>query len=226
MNADYIVYTAIAGGYDDLKPVPRAWRDEADFVAFLDEPQTVPGWEIRPLCQEFGDPCRNAKVHKVLAHRDFPKAKYSLWIDGSILIKSELSLRQLFEKNLANQDLALFRHRYRNCLYAEAAACAELAKDSCEIISRQIARYQADGYPARNGLAECCVLWRRHTDRVRLFNEAWFDEIRLHSRRDQISFNYILSKHGLRYQELPGLISKNEHFAMTPHRRPRHYIYA
>jgi hypothetical protein len=217
MKKDIVVYTAIGAGYDSLKPVPAGWLGEVEFVAFLDSPRTAPGWDVRPLHAEFDDPCRNAKIHKILPDKYFPEARYSLWIDGSIVIKSPIPARQLFEEQLKDHDLALFRHRRRRCVYDEAAICLERAKDAAHLIERQIAKYRTEGYPAQNGLAECCVLLRRHTEQIRLFGEAWYEEIRTQSRRDQLSFNYVCRKLGLTYKELPGLISRNDHFVREPH---------
>ncbi len=212
-----VVYTAITHGYDVLKPPPESWRGEAEFVAFLDTPAQVPGWTYRPIYRRFKDPCRNAKIHKILPHEYFPDAEYSLWIDGTITIKSKLPLRQWAKRFLAHHDLALFKHRYRDCIYEEAAACLALKLDRPELIHRQMQRYFKEGYPAKNGLAECMVLFRRHTRKMRLFNEAWYREIHTGSRRDQLSFNYVAHKLGFHYQYLPGLIWDNPHFNRARH---------
>ncbi len=219
-----IVYTAITNGYDRLHPVPEAWRDSAHFVAFLDQPQPARGWEIRPICRRFGDPCRNAKIHKILAHRYFPHAEYSLWVDGSVVIKSTLPLPHWVETYLSQSDLAVFKHRLRNCLYQEGAVCLALGYDSRKLINRQMQKYFALGYPPNNGLAECTVLFRRHTVEVKQLNEEWYQEIRAHSRRDQLSFNYVAHKLNFKYSHLPGNISSNAHFEWRPHllaRRPK-----
>lgn len=220
---NFVVYTAVTAEYDKLRPPSELWRKEADFVAFLEEPTNVPGWQYRPIYKRFHDPCRNAKIHKILPHRYFPEAEYSLWMDGSIAIKSELPLRHWANKFLRHHDLALFKHRYRNCLYDEAAACLALKLDDPRLINRQMQRYFEEGYPPNNGLAECMVLFRRHTRRMRQFNEAWYQEIHGGSRRDQLSFNYVARRLGFKYNYLPGLIWNNPHFSRAQHvkKRPR-----
>jgi hypothetical protein len=47
------------------------------------------------------------------------------------------------------------------------------------------------------------VILRRHTDAIRHLNEAWWNEIVRGSRRDQLSFNYVAWKLGLRYATFP-----------------------
>jgi hypothetical protein len=218
---DFVVYTAITNGYDELKPVQENWRNEADFVAFLDEPQPANGWEIRQIHRRFKDPCRNAKIHKLLPHKYFPTALYSLWVDGSVLIKSSLPLRLWVEQYLSEYDLAVFKHGQRNCAYQEALACIRGRVDYSEVIDTQMEKYFNDDFPLNHGLAECTVLFRRHTKKMRQFNEMWWNEVKMHSRRDQLSFNYVAYKLGFKYAHLPGGISCNPHFDWKRHKKER-----
>jgi hypothetical protein len=215
--SNFVVYTAITDGYDPLRSPPEKWRAQADFVAFLGEGPAAPGWEVRPIYRRFRDPCRNAKIHKVLPHRFFPDAEYSLWIDGSIVIQSPLSLKRLAQIYLRHHDLAVFKHPVRQCIFQEGLYCMKQQLDLPEVIDRQLQKYFEEGYPLNNGLAECTILLRRHTPRMRRFNEAWYAEIQAHSRRDQLSFNYVAHKLGLEYSLLPGRVSKNPHFARLRH---------
>ncbi len=212
-----VVYTAFSKGYDTLKSPPAHWRDEVDFVAFLEEERPVAGWEIRPLHHGFADPCRNAKIHKILPHKYFPNREYSLWVDGSIEITTPLSFAELVQECLGTSDLAVFRHRRRNCAYHEAAECIYRGRDAEDIIDRQMLMYRADGYPPNHGLIEGCVLLRRHTATVQRFNEMWHDIISRYSRRDQLSFNYVAEKVGLNFRHLPGIYTDNPHFTYVPH---------
>jgi hypothetical protein len=49
------------------------------------------------------------------------------------------------------------------------------------------------------------------------FNEAWYAEIRRHSRRDQLSFDYMAQKLGLKYNVFPGTLISNPYFERHPH---------
>jgi len=222
---DFVVYTAISNGYDSLKCPPKLWMPDADFVAFLDKPQDAPGWNLQPLYRRFHDPCRNAKIHKLLPHRYFPDAHYSLWIDGSVEIVSLLPLALWPDKYLRRHDLVVFKHRSRRCAYDEAAVCLDGNRDSSAVINRQMNKYCSEGYPPRNGLAECTVLFRRHTSKIERFNEAWYAEIKAYSRRDQLSFNYTARKVGLKFNYFPGNMLNNPHFNWLPHIAPRIPMY-
>jgi len=212
-----VVYTAFTKGYDILRMPPPHWRGNADFVAFLDEPEQHPFWDVRMIERKFSDPCRNAKIHKVLPHIYFPNAKYSIWMDGSIEAIATIGLQQLINTHLQFHDLAIFEHRFRKCIYEEAEVCIASRKDTQEVINRQMQKYRGEGYPVNNGLVEGGVLIRRHSEQVKRFNETWHTEIVEHSRRDQLSFNYVARKIGLQYKLLPGSFHGNPYFKLCSH---------
>src|SRR5438270_10698084 len=125
-----IVYTAVTGSYDSVAAPPLDWGREAEFVAFLEKMQPTQGWSVRPLELISDDPCRNAKRPKILPHEYFPDAEYSIWIDGSISIKAVVLVGKFVLECLQKNDLALFRHRRRSCIYEEAEACINSNKDN------------------------------------------------------------------------------------------------
>lgn len=212
-----VVYTAISGGYDRLREQPAATTAGADFVAFLDAPVESRTWRRRPIYAEFDDPVRNAKIHKILSHRFFPDAEYSLWLDGSITAHFTHSVGRLVDMFLAEHDIVVFQHSRRICAYQEGNVCLQFGLDEPGAIWEQLCRYMREGFPANAGLAECPVILRRHTAAVRAFNEAWWDEIARGSRRDQISFPYVAWKLGLSYATFPGCIEDNALFVQATH---------
>lgn len=220
---ELIVYTAISHGYDKLKAVPTAWRGKARFLAFLEEmpDESDHGWEIRPLPQTSSDPCRNAKGPKILPHLHLPGACHSLWIDGSLAIRSTLPLDQWVGEYLGQHDLALFSNDYFNCIYEDAKMCRRCGLDHESVIDIQMQKYRAEGYPTNNGLVDCGVLLRRHTADMARFNEMWHKEIMEGSRRDQLSFNYVAHKLNFQYQLLPGTYFRNQHFRWIRHAKGR-----
>lgn len=215
-----VVYTSITGNYDILKEQPASAREGVDFVAFLDKPIQTATWQVRGAHNEFKDPNRNAKIHKILSHIYFPEKEYSLWVDGSVTIEFNFPAERLAEIFLNDADIALFRHSERNCLYQEANVCIQRRLDDPEIIRNQVKRYTQEGYPSNVGLGECTILLRRHNQKVREFNEAWWEEIKRGSKRDQISFNYVARKLGVKIRYFPGnLRKKNYLFSRDEHKR-------
>lgn len=215
-----VVYTAITNktnDYDELKDQPTKG---VDFIAFLESPIISKTWQSRVIHKNFPDPNRNAKIHKILSHKYFPDKLYSLWIDGSVSIKFPFSIEKLIEIYLSDADLALFKHSDRHCLYQEANICMQRGLDNPEIIKEQIQRYTQEGHPSNFGLGECTILLRRHTDQIKKFNEAWWEEIQKGSKRDQISFPYLINKMNIKYKYFPGhLRAENYLFQRNLHKK-------
>jgi hypothetical protein len=172
---------------------------------------------VRPLEREAGaGAARAAKRPKILPHAYFSDAEYSLWVDGKV----ELTLGFPVVKRLAlldAVDVVVFEHAKRYCVYQEACECVHRGLDDADVIYRQMQRYTREGFPANAGLADCCVLLRRHTPAVRRFCEVWWEEIEKGSRRDQLSFNYAAWKCGVRYGVFPGDTRRNALVAVHMH---------
>jgi len=162
---------------------------------------------------QFKDPVRNAKIYKVLSHY-FDKDEYSIWIDGNIFLKKDISF---YINLLGDYDIAVFRNFYRNCLYEEAKACIKQKLDDPEIIEAQIKRYKQKGFPENAGLPSTGLIIRRQTDKIKYLNEKWWAEICRGSRRDQISFPYIFHK-VVRYLPMVSPFN-NEYFKRIKHHR-------
>lgn len=144
---------------------------------------------------KFKDPRRNSRIAKILAHQ-YIKTEYSIYIDGNVTIK--VLPETLIEKYLKDYDIAVYRHPTRDCVYDEALACCKMKLDDVETIIAQAKAYEDAGYARHKGLAECAIIFRRHTPEVENFNNIWWGEYCRHSRRDQISFMYAADKAGIR----------------------------
>lgn len=205
-----VVYTAITNGtnrYDHLKEQRKF--DDTEFVAFLENPVESDTWSSRQIHREFSDPCRNAKIHKILSHVYFPDKEYSLWIDGSVSMLFPFPVSRLIQIYLSDSDIALFKHCGRKCIYEEVSTCIKMKLDDPVVMKRQVERYRSEGYPANAGLGECTVLLRRHTEQIKKLNEMWWSEICKGSRRDQLSFNYVARACGVKIKHFMGCLPKN-----------------
>ena len=222
-----VVYTAITNGYDRLRPLKTQCVSPARQIAFLDDATravaTSTGrWEIRDIDRHAHDPNRQAKLYKVRPDLFFPDAEYSLWIDGNISLIYPFDIHRLISLFLAKADMCVARHHVRACLYQEAAVCRARRLDSAQVIDRQMARYSEASFPAWYGLNHAAVILRRHSAAVKNFNQQWWEEICQGSRRDQLSFNYVLWKVGLPIAEFPLSIQDNNGlFARVAHARRR-----
>ncbi len=212
-----ILYTAITSGRDNL--ILDQNFEGVTPVAFLDETTNpdrkskIGDWFVKPVrvekrrMVESIDPVRAAKYYKVMAHNSFPFAgadtvKYSLWIDGDVRLKRPM--QEMIDLYLKDTDIAFFAHPLRDCIYQEQSVCQALALDNPFIMIAQINKYKGLGYPEHNGLIDGSVILRRHTPEIAKLNEAWWAEIKRYSRRDQISFNYVAWKLGIKYTVMDG----------------------
>jgi hypothetical protein len=223
-NNEVIIYTAIFDNIDYLKE-PDFIPDNCRFVCFTNMPIKSRHFEIRMVTESISwDPVRNAKIYKVLSHKYFPDSEYTVWIDGTRFLTCDIHL--LIDKYLCNTDMALFAHRWRDCIYEEAKICIDDERDDPEIIKAQMERYRKEGYPEKNGLITGGIILRRNTSLSRRINMQWWDEICNYSRRDQLSFNYVAYKNNLSYGVIGGDYYHNPYFGYVPHLHQLKKLYA
>jgi hypothetical protein len=218
-----IVYTAIFGNIKD-KLHSRPWQtSRVAFYSFLDAERlgkkkffNLTKWGLYEAQFKNDNLRRQARAHKILAHKIFNSCRYSLWIDGCFKLVSR-DVNGIMEKHLKNADICVFKHRKRNCIYEEVNACIEQQKDDKDTMLNQVAKYKAEGYPANNGLAETTAVLRRHNKATAGFNEMWWEEITNGSCRDQLSFDYVAWKLGMNYEIFPGNMVANPYFKWFRH---------
>ena len=191
-----VVYTCITGDYDKLIE-PKVYSNDFDYICFTDNPNLKSNtWLVKPLPEETEglSQVKKQRYVKINAHKVLPEYDLSIWVDGNVLIKGDLNE---FIGLTLTDDTSVYvpQHPLRNCLYDEAKAVVSMKKDVREIVNPQMERYKADGFPKDYGLLQSNILLRIHNDDncIRLM-EAWFNELKDNSHRDQLSFNYVLWK--------------------------------
>lgn len=198
-----VVYTAVTDGYE-LHPVINR-RDGWDFVCYAESPREVEGWQVVPIesadiVVENGvtpqDKSKTTKRIKLLPHEFVRDYDVSIWIDSSLQFKQDVDLEALcsgFEPSGA--VLRVRAHPYRRCIYDEAVEIVKCNLDTRPSVDRVVTGYRRAGFPEQFGLAELCFLLRKHNDaRMVEFSETWWGHVRDMSRRDQLSFTYVLWK--------------------------------
>jgi len=208
-----VIYSAITNktnNYDSIKELPKNIGN-VDKILFLEQSVETKSWKVQECHKEFSDPCRNAKIHKILSHKYFPEHDFSLWIDGSVKILFSYTLERLINIYLQDSDIALFKHNERKCIYQEAEICKSRNLDDHKVINTQIAKYRKENFPQNCGLSECTVLLRKHSQKMVEFNELWWKEICAGSRRDQLSFDYCAKKVGIKVSYFSGNLRSNNY---------------
>ncbi|KAG9154707.1 hypothetical protein Leryth_026404, partial [Lithospermum erythrorhizon] len=150
----------------------------------------------------YTDPRRNGKIPKLLLHRLFPNARYSLWIDGKLELVVDPYLileRFLWRKNAS---LAISRHYKRFDVFVEADANKAAGKYENASIDFQIEFYKNEGLtpysvsklPITSDVPEGCVIIKEHIPITNLFTCLWYNEVDRFTSRDQISFSTVRDK--------------------------------
>ncbi|CAN1273635.1 Probable hexosyltransferase MUCI70 [Linum perenne] len=216
-----VVSTCAFGGGDDLyQPIgmSNASARKVCYVAFWDDitlaAQETAGntigkdkfigkWRI-VLVEDlpFVDQRLNGKIPKMLGHRLFPNAKYSIWVDSKSQFRRDPLgvLEALLWRN--KSVLAISEHGARSSVYDEAKAVVDKHKARPEEVEVQMTQYKKDGMPEDkrfNGkkvtvaaLNEASIIVREHTAVTNLFMCIWFNEAVRFTSRDQLSFPYVL----------------------------------
>jgi hypothetical protein len=210
-----VVYTAIFGDRDFLQ-TPILFKG-VSYVCFTDNPAIMSDvWKIVYVPPTEEHPRRQAKIFKILPHLYFPEFTYSIWVDATHIPK--VHPRKLINQFLRKENIALFKHHKRNCIYDEAEECVALGLDDKDIIRNQILNYKNAGYPEQNGLSTCTVIFRKHNDaNVITAMEKWWSEIKDFSMRDQISFNYVMHTLKTPFYEIKMDVYKNPFFQRFYH---------
>nr|GLL45800.1 uncharacterized protein LOC109171389 [Ipomoea trifida] len=150
----------------------------------------------------YSDSRRNGKVPKLLLHRLFPNARYSMWIDGKlelIVDPYQILERFLWRKNAS---FAISRHYRRFDVFVEAEANKAAGKFDNASIDFQVEFYKKEGltpfsaakFPITSDVPEGCVIVREHIPISNLFTCLWFNEVDRFTPRDQISFSIVRDK--------------------------------
>lgn len=216
-----VIYTSIVGNYDSLR-APLVVEPQFEYVAFCGETDAPvpPPWQSRSLVRRERNARMTARWHKLHPHSLFPGHDASLYIDGNVRIHAPVT--DLVDQMLSASPIAMFRHAERGCIYTEAEIVKRYRLDDSAIVDAQMAYYAALGYPPGRGLHVSTVQIQRHSDpRLRAFLDEWWQQVKVFSHRDQLSLDFMLTRHGITASTIPGSIEKNAWFAIAPHRRYR-----
>lgn len=223
----YVIYTAIFGDYDQLLP-PQYVDDEVDYICFTDRAKNDCGiWQLRPSPYYHPDPTRTARYIKTHPHELLKEYDYAIWLDANVVMK--VGVRKFIDSMLVeDSSFGTVPHPHRNCLFQEAEACKARKKDQSDIIDRQTAHYRRHGLRPNGGLFETGFMIVRLADKdAKNMFFAWWKQIELFSRRDQLGLAWALHEHAIAITKLlPEEVSvrEDEDFAYFTHAECRSLI--
>ena len=204
------VYTAIFGDYNPLRIIPKQSM-VADYICFTDNEKLIAqGWKtiFTDYPRKDLHPRMRAKYFKVLPHYINELNDYDIviWIDGSIEIKDKDFIKYCID-GLDNNDMVLFKHPQRDCIFEEFIASDECRKYDHEDKIAQRIDYRMR-YPEHGGLYACGVSARRHKSKkiIKVMND-WWHEIIKYTIQDQVSFPVVC----LENNYIPNTFSDNQY---------------
>ncbi|MBA0688124.1 hypothetical protein Goari_005929, partial [Gossypium aridum] len=103
-------------------------------------------WRLIPLKhQPYDEPRRNGKVPKILTHRLFPQAQYSIWIDGKmeLIVDPLLILERYLWRDKHNYAIA--QHKHHRSIYEEADANKRRKRYARPLIDLHMKIYYSEG---------------------------------------------------------------------------------
>lgn len=220
--ANTVCYTYQSTGYDNLVQ-HRYVCPDWDYVCFTDNPKLLKHnfigvWKIeKTRCTDF-DSKRNSGWHKTHPHILFPQYKYSVWIDSNIDVRSAY-LFNLVSNTKSNLFTA--KHNVRDCIYDEIDVVCQNSRDSIELCNLTKAFLKSEKMPVHYGLNETCVMYREHGNKqVKKIDDMWWNMIKNYSKRDQLSFSYVLWKNGIAVSDIsiPNLRENTHNFLVYAHK--------
>jgi hypothetical protein len=213
-----IVFTAILGGSDSLKPAPA---DADRCVCFTDgKHRDAKGWELVQTTAA-GDPRRTAWHLRCVPHDLFKGYSRVVWIDASFTLTN---LPRLLH-DTGKESISALRHHERNSCYREGRRLVRNRQATGEEIEAQLAAYEAEKFQPEH-LSISCVIVRDRSEAVHRFNETWDQQIQTWpGDNTQVSLDYSAWKSGLTIHCLKGTRHQNpyarhDHLDHLKRRRP------
>jgi hypothetical protein len=198
-----VVFSVLIGEYDIISQFNL--QKDFDFYLFTDEQSgkyNHTNWTIIPIPEEVQklnvSRVKKQRFIKLHPHLYFKDYDLSIYIDANFKIIDDLN-NFLIRVLSPNYNIYIFEHPERNTIFNETFEVVRLQKEKESIANVIRERYKKEKFPDKNGLIESCLIIRKHNEKDSIYlMDKWYDEIKNYSHRDQLSFNYIMWKTGLK----------------------------
>ena len=182
------VYTVLFGDYEELNELRITREPDIDYICFTDNRELrSETWNIHLTTPEFPlDSVRSQRLIKISGHEHLSRYSETLYIDNSVIIKQPASA--FFEMLLAESDIGMPRHSFRETVLEEFQEVSRLEFDSPLRLEEQLQHYKST-YPET---LEMQPLWtaiiaRRNSSSTESFERTCANHVLRYSRRDQLS---------------------------------------
>jgi hypothetical protein len=187
------VYTALIGSYERLQEQPAAETTDIPFICLTDDPTlTSKTWEVRLVEPAFArDSARASRFVKIMGDPLVADYDETLWVDNKVVLTEDPGV--ILDELLADADLAVIHHSYRDTVIAEFDEVTRAGLDDPARIYEQLIHY-AETKPHVLDLRPYwgAFIARRRTPAVQGAMQIWINHVLRYSRRDQLSMRYAL----------------------------------
>ena len=198
-----VVFSVLIGEYDLISQFNL--QKDFDFYLFTDDQSgkyNHTNWTILPIPEEVQElnvsRVKKQRFIKLHPHLYFKDYDLSIYIDANFKIIDDLN-NFLIRVLSPNYSIYTFEHPERNTIFNETFEVVSLQKEKESIANAIRERYRKENFPDKNGLIESCLIIRKHNEKDSIYMmNKWYDEIKNYSHRDQLSFNYIMWKTGVK----------------------------
>ena len=185
-----VVYSCVTGKYEKLIN-HKSLEDNIKYIFFTESYDVVPdGWVMQPIngLDNYSDKDKNRYI-KFHPSEFLPTYDISVYIDGNIEITDNVSLL-IKEISNMDEDLFLYRHYERECIYDEGNKCIEDSLDWFWRIRKQMKKYIKESYPRDRGLFENNIIVSKNNENSRELLHLCWKEYSKEAKRDQLALNY------------------------------------
>ena len=210
------VYTCITGNYDNLKDI-KFKEKNIDYICFTNNKNiTSNDWTVKYIDEDL-DNLTLARKIKILGYKYLSEYDITVWLDGAVEMLMPISTFICECCDFEQYDMICFNHQLRDCIYDEINECVRVNKESVENALTLEKFLLSSNYPKHNGLIESTVLVRKNIMSVNKLMDDWFEMLLNYSRRDQLSFNYVLWKNPINIKFLDIWVFNNKYFLHDHH---------
>ena len=202
-----VIYTINLGGYDKVNSFNK--EKGFDYYIFCDryDENNNTNWTFLPIPKYIKDAnisiVKKQRFIKLNPHLFFKNYDLSIYLDATFIIFGNLN-EFLFRILSPKFNIYTFEHPKRDCLYDEIVEVIHLQKEKESIGNLLKTRYRKEQFPYKNGLIESSIIVRKHNNKecIYLMNK-WTNEVIKYSHRDQLSYNYLIWKTGIKTKYIP-----------------------
>jgi len=195
-RTDVVIYTCVTGGFDEVEAVPEDFPFRC--ILFTDNKSiNVNGWEICLIDDKKKSPIHINRNLKIRMHPMIKEYKKSIYIDGNVIIKEESV--ELIDKLLKlDNEIGLNLHPRFNSVYEDLFEIFRVGIVKGYMMISVLRNCIDLGIKLSDPFYECNIIYRRHTEKIDLLMNDWWDFYSKGTGRDQAAFVMAVKKNNMK----------------------------